>query len=188
VKWLCSSTGSREAVAHLVDPDIAHRVVKILVVNEREAEIEQALAGSPVCLGQQNQLGDGCMRVGPELGRGRRCIAQEAAPDAAENVAQVQHGHVAANAVAMAGDGAEVRELRGAHLRAEMIQLRHVIPRREIRVLPERDEKASFRSFHEAEAPGVALEILFRALHVVFRMLAHPRMIESRVIPDEIEK
>ena len=135
--------GSRQPVAHLVDPDIAHCVVEILVVNEREAQIEQALPRSPVGFGQQNQAGHGGVHVGPELRRRRRGIRQEAAPDPAENVPQVQHGHVAANAVAMAGDGAEIGHLRGPHLRAEMIELRHVLPRREIRVLRERDERMS---------------------------------------------
>ena len=109
-------------------------------------------------------------------------------PDARKNIAQVQHGHVAANAVAMPGDIPQAVDLRRAHFQAEVIELRHIRPRWEVGIAPVRDVDHAFVVLYAAKAAGIALKVLGRSLHVEFRMFARPRMVQSRVVPYKIEK
>ena len=63
------------------------------------------------------------MRLFPEFPFRRLGIADQVAPDARKNVIQLQHGHIAANAVAMPGNRAKVGNLSRAHLKVEVVEL-----------------------------------------------------------------
>ena len=76
---------------------------------------------APVGLGQEGEAGNGSVGFGPEFIFWLRRVAEEVTPVGVENVVELEHGHVAADAVAVRGDGAEVFQLRGAECRIEMI-------------------------------------------------------------------
>src|SRR5580692_6885017 len=109
---------------HTGDVRIAHCVVEALIVNKRKAEIEKARLSAPVNFAEQDKVGCSSARLSPEFLRGRLCAAQERLPDSCKNVVQLQHGHITANAIAMARDGLQIRDLGRSHLRLEVIQLR----------------------------------------------------------------
>ena len=110
------------------------------------------------------------------------------APAVLENIVEQQHGHVAADAVAVAGDGAKFGELRGASGGMEMIELGDIFPRRVIGIFGERDEAGALRSLDRIIEGWIAFVILLLGLDVIIGMLANPGMIERGVIADEIEK
>src|SRR5580658_5734337 len=128
-----------EPGAHLLEIDVVHRVVERLVIGKRESEIEEPLLRTPIRFRQQHQVRHSGSRFGPEFPCGRLRSAEQTLPDAGKYIVELQHSHIAANAVTVARDDAQIRELRGTHLGTEMIQLRNVYPRREVRILSEGD-------------------------------------------------
>src|SRR4029077_2710586 len=100
----------------------------------------------------------------------------------------MEHGHIATDAVTMACDGAQIRKLSGAHGGFEMIQLRNVLPGWEVRISCERDVVSSLWRINREKARWIILEILLRAAHIKFWMLARPWMIERSVIADKIKE
>ena len=109
-------------------------------------------------------------------------------PAGVENFVELEHGHVAADAVAVVSDGAEVGELRGARGGMEMIELGDVLPGREIGIFGEGDEARTLRRGLGKVERGIVLEFFWRGLDVEIGMLARPGMIERGVVADEIEK
>ena len=117
-----------------------------------------------------------------------RRVAEERAPAIFENIAEQQHGHVAADAVAVAGDGAKFGELRGSSGGVEMIELGDIFPRRVVGIFGEGDESGALRSLDRKIKGRIVFVILLRGLDVIFGVFANPGMIEGGVIADEIEK
>src|SRR3984957_19067457 len=148
-----------EVIADLRRIGVADRIVKRFVIGEIEAESEEAGFGAPVGFGQKAQIRYSGYCFGPKFLRGRRRIAEEMAPTILENIVEQEHGHVAADAVTVAGDGAEFGELRGARSRIPMIELGDIFPRRVIRIFGEGDEARALRSLHRIIKRGIALEI-----------------------------
>jgi hypothetical protein len=108
------------------------------------------------------------------------------APASFEDIVKLQHGHVAAHAVAMLRDAGEAGKVRGAHAGMEMIELGDVEPRGKIRVLGASEEASASRRVEAIEEGGIPLEILLRALDVKFGMRARPGVVEGGVVADEI--
>ena len=101
-------------VVGVVEPLLLHRPLEVPIDFGHEAE-----AGHP--------LADALRRLGPEE-RGA------AAPGALEHIGQDEHRHVAANAVALAGDPDELADHRLLRRRIAVVELQRVGPAGEIRV------------------------------------------------------
>src|ERR1700733_4802507 len=128
------------------------------------------------------------MSLGPELLLRRGFTVQQMPPDFLEDVAQLEHGHIAAHAVAVVGNGSQFGKLRRAHLRRKMVQLRDVVPRRKIGIAPKSQDKNASGRLDPVKTRGIALEIPWRALDIELGVFAGPGMIKRRMISDEIKK
>src|ERR1700689_2454975 len=128
------------------------------------------------------------MSLGPELLLRRGFTVQKMAPDFLEDVAQLEHGHIAAHAVAVVGNCSQFGKVRSAHLRRKMVQLRDVGPRGKIGIAPKGQEKNASGRLDPVKTRGVALEIRWRALHIELGVFPGPGMIERCMISDEIKK
>src|ERR1700722_13059290 len=144
-----------EASAHIADARVANFVVKLLVVDVGESQVEQARLGSPIAFGQQDQFGHGRVRFGPEFLPRSRPISQQPSPHVLENVGELEHGHVATDAVAMARDFAKHVDHRRAHRGLKIIELHHVFPRREVGVPAKRYKAAAVISIARREYGGL---------------------------------
>ena len=117
-----------------------------------------------------------------------RHVADERAPAFFENIVEEEHGHVAADAVAMSGDGTELGDLRGASPGMEMIELGDIFPRRVVRIFGQGDVARALRGLHRVIEGRIGFVLFGRSLDVVFGVFADPGMIERGVITDEIEE
>ena len=90
---------------------------------------------------------------------------------------------VATDAVAVLGDCAELADLRSTQFRIEVVELRDIAPRREVRVFAQGDEIrfAAGGSLHGMKESRVGLRFILRAEHVILRMLARPRVIGGEI-------
>ena len=148
-----------EPHAYVADVLIANCVVHVFAVREFESEIHQPFLRAPVRFREENQVWQRRMCFGPEFFLGRLRVAEQMTPDFRENVAELQHRHVAANAVAMSGDDAEPVDQRRAQSRIEVVELRRIRPGREVRIAAQRDEDSAFRRFDAEETCGVCFKI-----------------------------
>ncbi len=128
------------------------------------------------------------MGFGPEFFFRLRRIAEQVTPVGVENVVELEHGHVAADAVAVGGDGAEVLQLRGAKAGMEMIELGYVLPGREVGIFCQRGVTRTLRCGLSVVERRIFLKFFLGCLDVIFRAFAHPGMIERGVVADEIQE
>jgi hypothetical protein len=90
-------------------------------------------------------------------------------PGPREHLAQHQHRHVAAHAVALLGDGAQLVDHRRARLGPAVVELQRVVPGREKRVAP-------------------VLDVPIGAAHEPLRVRLGPGVVEPEVVRHEVEK
>src|SRR4030095_12453188 len=101
------------------------------------------------------------------------------APGARDDVGQHEHGHVAADAIALARDALEHREHCLAKPRVAVVDLERVGPAREIRVAPVGEDEGPAIGDDAAVVLRLARQVVVAAAHVVLRMLAGPGGIEG---------
>ena len=99
---------AHKAFADLPDVVCRGRRHREFCRKSRKILSREALFGAPVGLGEENEVGNGGVGFGPEFFFGLRRVAEEVTPVGVEDVVELEHGHVAADAVAVGGDGAEV--------------------------------------------------------------------------------
>ena len=109
------------------------------------------------------------------------------APGALEDLGQQQHGHVAAQAVALAGDALQLDDHRLLQLRLGVVQLQRVGPAVEVRVAPMgQDQRAALA----AMTPPVLRRLLQlgrAAGDEELRVRIHPRVVQRHVVGHEVE-
>lgn len=184
---LTGEAGS-EARMDFVDVAVAQRVVEALVIGELEAKRLNWSFAVPIHFGEPDKLArksdDG---FGPEFARGRFASAKKRAPSVGEDVVQNEHGHIAADAVAMFCDFAEFSDERGARGRLEVIELENIAPGREVRIATVGEKDGLGGRFLQKESGRVLAKVILRTANVIFRMRGNPRMVGRGVIGDEIE-
>ena len=109
------------------------------------------------------------------------------APGALENFRQNQHRHVAANAVAFAGDGDQFVDLRLLQLRIAVVELQRVGPTGIVGVASVREDSRPPIGLDPHVVLRRAANLLLAALHVVVRVGLHPGMIRRRMVRHEIQ-
>ena len=162
-------------------------VIETLVVGVIKAKLLQAPFQTPISLRKEEKPRQGLFHcgngLGPELRGGGRARGGEMLPGAAEHVLEQQHGHVAADAVAPAGDGPEQAGHCGAGGRASVIQLDGIRPGRAVRLLAMR-QPARAKPGLLAKGPRAR----FWSLHEQVRPLCEPAMIQAKMVRHEIQE
>ena len=88
----------------------------------------------------------------------------------------------------MARDCFQAGNVRRSHLRVKVIQLRHIVPGKEVGVFSQREINGDLRGAELIEARRVFLIVRLRSLNVILGMRFNPRMIKRSMIPDEIQE
>jgi hypothetical protein len=166
---------------------LAEEVVQLLVVDEVEAFLVQPVLQPPVRLGEEQEA-----RLAREHGRDRRppeALQRRLRPQAAfpcprKDVRQHEHGHVAADAVALGGDAAEDLLHGLASGAARVVDLGGVGPGREVRVAAVGDDGPVARAEERRRVTG---EVFRRAAHEGLGLLAHQPVVARGVVGDEIQ-
>ena len=139
----CSRTGARVA--------LRESVVEPLVVGVVEALLLQGPLEIPIDFSEEEEardLGANSVRgPGPERGRGDP-------PRPLEDLRQDQHRHVAADAIALAGDPPQLAEQRVLQRGVAVVQLERVGPAIEVRIAPVGEDARALARLHAAVVPG----------------------------------
>ena len=106
-----------------------------------------------------------------------------AAPGALEDVVQHEHGHVAADAVALSGDLRDRLDHRLPEPRLKGVELEHIGPRREVGI-PAAGEHLSSRL---DEGRRIVPRIVGVPLNEVFGMFADPGVVRRHMVGNEVE-
>ena len=104
-------------------------------------------------------------------------------PGALEDVVQHEHGHVAADAVALFGNLRDRLDHRLPEPGLKGVELEHIRPRREVRV-PAAGEHLPPNSMKDA---GSFFSILSAPLNEVLGMIADPGVVRRHVVGNEVE-
>ena len=157
-----------------------------LVVAEVEPVLLKLPLQVPVGLGDEHGLRVPAAQVTyhgrPEfLARLAPCPA---APGPGEDVAGHQHGHVAADSVALASDARQRLGRRSAHGWRERVELHDVGPWRKIRVAAAGQHMPS----DGHPAPWVRLDVVFIAVHEQLRVARHPGVVRGGVVGHAVEE
>jgi hypothetical protein len=164
---------------------VAQAIVESLVVGVIEPLLLERPFEVPVDLGHEGEAGSVLAHspcgVGPE---GLRANI----PRPFEHVGEHQHGHVAADAVALTGDFDQFRDHGVLGGWIAVIELQRVGPGREVRIPPVGEHTIAARSLDPRIVLRRASQVSFGALHVVLGVLFHPRMIQTGVVGHEIEE
>ena len=178
------SRPAREVLADRAGVALLQAVVEPLVVGVVEALLLEGPLEVPVDLGEEEEardLGsDGLRGPGPERRGGDP-------PGPLEDLRQDEHRHVAADAVALAGDPPELAEHRLLEGRVAVVQLERVRPAVEVRVAPVRQDARALARLHAAVVLGLRGELLLRPGHEEVRVLGHPGVVRRHVVRDEVE-
>ena len=159
-------------------------VIQRLVIGVIESQRLQPRLQTPIRLGKEEKSGvklDDRDGRGPEFGNGRRRGNGKPLPGFGEDIVEYEHGHVATDAIATAGDDLQQpgHLARGSQ---PIIQLDGIRPGGEIRVFAVSQPPNARAGFL-----GKGLGDLCQALHEDFRLFADPRMIETKVIGHEVQ-
>ena len=175
----------QEVQTHVLGSPVFHPVVEFLVVAEVEALLLQLPLQVPVGLGDELELRP--LRLDRRDERrpvvvGRPCSGPRA-PGALEDRVQHEHGHVAADAVALPGDLRDRLDHRLPEPRLKGVELEHIGPRREEGV-PAAGKHLSARL---DEGRRIVPRVVGVPLDEVFRVIADPGVVRSDVVGHEIE-
>src|SRR5438477_4265950 len=172
----------------------AQSIVEPLVVCVVETLLLQRPLEIPVRLGHEHEVGvtraDAGDRRRPERLIGwRRAVGgtRAIAPRAREDVRQDEHGHVAANAVTLVPDRLEHLAHRLSQPGVAIVELRRVGPAGEVRVAPVGEPTCAGSRAQPPVVVGLTRQVVVAAMHIELRPLANPRMIERRVVGDEVQ-
>jgi hypothetical protein len=94
--------------------------------------------------------------------RPRPAVTQDPAPRPIEDVVEYEHGHITAHAIAMRGDDSQLRGHRPPRIGVEVVELRHIAPRRQAGVTTARDDGFA----DNAEIGWSGAQVVFASLYV----------------------
>ncbi len=161
-------------------------VVERFIVGEVEAHFLEAGFEVPIGFGEEEEVGIGLAELVdglvPELAFGRGRGGWEISPGLVEDLFKEQHGHVAAEAVAMFGDGFQRFDDGVAGVLAAEVELCGIGPGGEVGVFAVGDMDGAVGAFDgEGFVGGLG------GLDEAFGMLLDPGVVESGVVGDEVE-
>ena len=171
-------------LAHGPGVAVAQAVVEPLVVGVVEALLLQRPFQVPIDLGHEAEAG---MALADLLRRRRPEERRSLAPGALEHVGQHEHRHVAADAVALAGDSHQLADHRLLRVRVGVVELQRVGPAGEIGIAAVGQEQIALLAFDPGVVLRGAAQVELRALDEMLGMILDPGMTEPHVIGDEIE-
>jgi len=161
-------------------------VIERLVIGIIKTKPAQFRLQAPVSLGQKQEvrmrLADPGNGRRPKLLNGGGSCDGKMFPGFGENPVEHQHRHIAANTVAVPGDGGEQFRHRTACRIAPIVQLNSIRPRREIRILAigqPANLPARLLRERASRLPG--------ALHKQLRLLPDPGMVQPKMVGHEIQ-
>ena len=173
-----------EVLAHRPGVPLAQPVVEALVVGVVEPLLLEGPLQVPVHLGHETEARSPFPHARYRHRPERRRLP---APGALEHLGQGEHRHVAAHAVALAGDLQQFPDhgfLRGG---VAVVELQGVRPAGEVRIAAMGQEQVPLLPLD----PGVVLRLpaqaLLRPRDKVLRVALHPGVIQPHVIRDEVE-
>ena len=108
-------------------------------------------------------------------------------PGPLEDLRQDEHGHVAADAVALPGDLQELRDHRLLSGRMTVVKLQCVRPAVEVRVPAMGEQQVAPRPLHARVVLWRSRQIRFCPGDVVLGVVLHPGVIQAGVVGDEVE-
>src|SRR5262249_11332012 len=153
------------------------RVIEALLL-ERPLEI-------PVSLGHEHEIGstlahprDGDRPEGVVESRAAIARARPLSPRARDDVWQDEHGHVAAHAIALLGDGLEHAYHCLPEALVTVVELQRVRPAREVWVPAVGQDRRARPTLGPPVISRLAGQVLLAAGHVELRVLWDPRVIE----------
>ena len=163
---------------------VREAVVEALVVAVVEALLLECPLEIPVGLGDEDEVRmvapHRANHGGPVVGVRLRACAR---PTCARSVAHHQHGHVAANAVALRGDRLQGLDRGRPLIRREGIQLHDVRPGREERVAAPGQDRLPGPHVRG----GIAREVVLAPAHEVLGVRLDPRVVGRNVVGHEVE-
>ena len=163
---------------------LAQTVVQALVVGVVEALLLQRPFEVPVDLNHEEEawgaLAHPPRRLGPEEWGALT-------PGALEDVGQDQHGHVAADAVALARDFQKDVDHRFLRRGVGVVKLQRVGPAGEVRIAAIRKDGVAGLALDRRVVLRSTGQVVLRAADEMLGMILDPRVAEPHVIGDEIE-
>ncbi len=177
----------QEMLTHRTGVMLAQAIVEALVVGVVEALLLECPFEVPVNLDAPHEIVDQARRSTNTLGRHRPEERRTLAPGAFEDFGQDQHRHIAADAVALAGDLDEFADHRLLRGRGGVVELQRVGPAGEIGITAIGEEHVAGLAFDPDVVLRRAGQIEFTAADEVLRMGFDPGMPEAHVVGNEIE-
>ena len=172
-------------VTHRPGMAFTEAIVEPFVVGVIESLLLQSPFEIPIDLGHETEAGR--LFAHSLSGFGPEQLRLEA-PSPLEDIGQDKHRHVAANSVTLPGDPQQLSDHRVLRGGVAVVKLQRIRPAGEKRIASIREQPVAALAL----GPGIILrragQVEFRPGDVILRMFFHPRVIQARVVGNEVKQ